>query len=349
MANDKKLLKKALPPPLLREKSPAKRRATAGQQAPMEDKTLTDSFAKKEMTGTGVTQIFRDEEDTLILREELAKKKPASIVLLHGPKDMVGFSWSVIKPVIRVGRSKELNDIAVPYKSLSKTHFRILNKDGAFYLEDAQSTNKTWVNDQLAKPNEKMALSNNSYIKAGHLIFKFMDEGNIELISSLQMLKKAQTDPLTGAGNRQMLKARGDEYFTSSKKLSLIVFDVDRFKGINDSFGHRAGDLILKGLAQRALETVREGDMFIRYGGDEFCLFTPVKLSAGRRMAYRIQRKIKSAPFVFEGRKLFIDISAGVAEKKPKDKSWEDIFHRADQESYQNKRAKSLKKQKPAI
>ena len=305
-----------------------------------EDKSPTVSFSTQELTQTGATQIFRDEEDTLVVREELAKKKPASLVLLHGPKDMVGLSWSLVKPVTCVGRSQALNEIAVPYKSLSKSHFRILNEEGLFYLEDLKSTNKTWIDERLVSPREKRALRNNSYIKAGHLIFKFMDEGNIELLSSLQMLNKAQTDSLTGAGNRQMLKVRGRGYFVSSKRLSLIVFDVDRFKGINDSFGHRAGDHVLKELSKRVLETVRDGDMFIRYGGDEFCLFTPVRISAARRMARRMRSKIQRPAFVFEGKKIVVDISVGVAEKTPSDKNWENIFHRADLGAYRHKSGK---------
>ena len=230
----------------------------------------------KEITSyTDNTKIVQDEEDTLVMQQKSVKQVPASLLLLNGPKDLIGQSWPLLKPVTTVGRSHRENDIPIRYKSLSRIHFQILKEKQNFYIVDLKSTNKTYLNDKVINSRQKRLLQNNSYIRASHLIFKFLDQGSVDLFSSLQMLNKTQTDPLTGAGNRQLLKIRGNEYFYSGQKLSLIVFDIDNFKTINDGFGHLAGDQVLKTLSKYVLETIRKGDMFIRYGGDEFCIFTP--------------------------------------------------------------------------
>ena len=297
----------------------------------------------KEITSyTDNTRIAQDEEDTLIMQKKSVKKIPASLLLLHGPKDLIGQSWPLLKPITTVGRSHGENDIPINYKSLSRSHFKILKEKQNFYLVDLKSTNKTYLNDKVIKPHQKRLLQNNSYIRTSHLIFKFLAQGSVDLFSSLQMLSKTQTDPLTGAGNRQLLKIKGSEYFFSERKLSLIVFDIDNFKIINDNFGHLAGDTVLQTLSRYVLEIIRKGDMFIRYGGDEFCIFTPQSLSVAQGIADRIQQKIQTNNFIFEGKNISLDISIGISEKSPSDKTYKDIYCRADKISYQQKQRKKL-------
>ncbi len=280
------------------------------------------------------------EEDTLIAEIQSKKESPAHLLLLNGPKNLIGHTWPLTKMVTSLGRSSRLNDITVDHNSLSKTHFQIINENDSFYIVDLKSTNKTYLNDDELDPYQKIPLENNSYIQASHLIFKFLDKGNIESHSSKQLLKKAQTDPLTLAGNRLLLKAKGPEYFFSNQNLSLITFDVDDFKQINDRLGHIAGDYALKELSKCVLEIVREKDLFIRYGGDEFVIFTANPLPIAQNIADRIKEKLKARQFECEGKKFSISISIGLAEKLPSDTKWENIYHRADQLSYQDKQKK---------
>ena len=300
---------------------------------------ITGNESEAVYSQTGATKIV-DEEDTLVMEGKSVEESPASLLLLNGPKDLIGLSWPLINIVTSVGRSRRLNDIIISHNSLSKTHFQIIKESGKFYLVDLKSTNKTYLNDNVVEPYKKIALENNSYVRASYLIFKFLDKGNIESFSSMKILKKAQTDSLTGAGNRRLLKIKGPEYFFSNQKLSLIVFDIDNFKVINDSFGHTAGDYILKALSKHMLDIIREGDLFIRYGGDEFCIFTPNSLSVAKSISYRIKQKLQTNQFVFKDQRISLDISIGVAEKSPSDKTWEDIYHRADEQSYEQKRRK---------
>ena len=286
-----------------------------------------------------------DEEDTLVLENKKRQEYPASLVMLSGPQDLIGMSWSLEKPVVGVGRSSRLNKISIAYESLSKSHFQILKEKDSFYLIDLNSTNKTYLDDNPIEPYKKIPLQNNSYIKASSVIFKFLDKGNIESFSSQQVLSKAQTDPLTGIGNRQLLKIKGPEYFLNKQRpLSLIVFDIDNFKSINDSLGHLAGDSVLKSLSKCVLKLIREGDLFIRYGGDEFCLLTPNAFSTAVLIADRIKQEVLAYSFAFKSKKISLDVSIGLAERLELDRSWEDIYHRADKMSYKRKKSKKSKK-----
>ena len=282
-----------------------------------------------------------DDEDTLVLENKKRQEYPASLVMLSGPKDLIGMSWTLEKSIMGVGRSSRLNEISIPYESLSKSHFQILKEGQSFYIVDLKSTNRTYLDDSLIDPYKKTLLKNNSYIKASSLIFKFLDKGNIEVFSSQQVLSKAQTDSLTGIGNRELLKVKGPEYFLNKNRaLSLIVFDVDNFKSINDNLGHLAGDYVLKTLSKCVLKLIREGDLFIRYGGDEFCLLTPNDFAKTALISERIKQEILTHDFSFKSQKISVSVSIGIAERLEMDRSWEDIYHRADKMSYERKKKK---------
>ena len=312
------------------------------------ENTEEGDLESEEAPSTQFTKDFTrvmEEEDTFVLENQKRKKQPATLVMLSGPKDLIGMSWALNKEVMGVGRSNRLNNISIPYDSLSKCHFQILKKGGDFYILDLKSTNKTYVDDTEIEPYKKIPLKNNSYIKASSLIFKFLDKGNIEAFSSQQVLSKAQTDPLTGIGNRYLLEIKSAEYFLDQKKdFSLIVFDLDNFKTINDTWGHLAGDYVLKSLSQCVSKLTRKGDFFIRYGGDEFCLLTPNSFSSATSIAQRIKKEVSAYSFVFKSQKLPVGISIGLSERLKTDRSWEDIYHRADKMSYERKKKKKEKK-----
>ena len=336
----KKLISK-----LKEKKLKAEKKSAAYFKSFQNEKNQKESEEPSHSSPTDFTKtIMEHEEDTLVLENKKSREFPATLVMLNGPKDLIGMSWTLEKPMISVGRSSRLNDISISYESLSKNHFQILKKGDSFYIYDLKSTNKTYLNDKLLEPYKKILLKNNSYVKASSLIFKFLDKGNIETFSSQQVLSKAQTDSLTGIGNRQLLQLKGPEYFLNNKSpFSLIVFDVDDFKSINDNLGHLAGDYVLKSLSKCVLKLIREGDEFIRHGGDEFCLLTPNVFSRARLIADRIKQEILLYPFIFKSKKISVDISIGMAEKIETDRSWEDIYDRADKMSYERKRRKKLK------
>ena len=303
---------------------------------------LASDFEAKDKTQVA-TQVYA-EEDTLVMRVRSSQKNPAALLLLSGFREMIGRSWSLTQDSTSVGRSFQSNHIKINYPRLSKMHFKVLKEEEIFYIIDLKSTNKTFLNEEELEPYKKYQLKNNDYIKAGSLVFKFLGVGNLESFSSNYILNQAQTDTLTRAGNRQLLNTRGADYFLSEKDFSMIVFDVDSFKEINDTFGHQTGDKVLVHLSDKIKQLIRERDLFIRYGGDEFCILSPSSFEEAQSIVNRIKQELKNHPFEWENHKISIRLSIGLAYRLEGDQSWEDVYHRADKLSYEDKKRKKKTK-----
>ncbi|MGI9548520.1 MAG: diguanylate cyclase [Bdellovibrionales bacterium] len=283
---------------------------------------------------------FSIEENTLKMEISSAKSTPATMTLLVGPKRLVGFSWTLLQPIITIGRSGRLSDISVDHDNLSRSHFQLIKKGDQFYIKDLNSTNKTYKNDEVLNPDEEYEVFNNDLIRAGDIIFKFLTEGSVESLSRKSFLDKAYKDSLTSAHNRQFLEMKGQELFKDLKKLCLIVFDLDSFKFTNDNYGHLAGDYVLKTIVKLIYDIIRDGDFLFRYGGDEFCIFTPSSLEVGKNIIERINTSIEAHSFVFEDQKIKVSISLGISCRESGDKKWEDIYKRADENCYAWKSSK---------
>jgi diguanylate cyclase (GGDEF)-like protein len=116
--------------------------------------------------------------------------------------------------------------------------------------------------------------------------------------------------------------------------------DADRFKNINDSYGHHAGDIVLRSLSLVALEQKRAQDTFGRLGGEEFGLILPeTNLEQARIVAERIQKTWEQSPVNLDGEMIQSTVSIGVAEANTDDKSFDDVLRRADRMMYKAKEA----------
>ena len=130
--------------------------------------------------------------------------------------------------------------------------------------------------------------------------------------------RQAVTDDLTGLGNRRSLFEHGTQRLESADaadRLALILIDLDNFKEINDTFGHPAGDELLREIAQRLTARAAEQDLLVRLGGDEFAILRTLALADdGCEIAAGILDRI-TEPFVIDGARLLVGASAGVAER----------------------------------
>jgi len=286
---------------------------------------------------------FSMEQNTLKMEISAAKSHPAKVTLLVGPKKLVGFSWTLLKPITTVGRSRELSDIVIEYENLSRAHFQFIKRADRFYIKDLKSTNKTYKNDEMLEASTEYPVFNNDLIRASDVIFKFLKQGSIESLSTKSFLDKAYKDSLTSAGNRQFFKLKIQELFNESKELCLILFDVDNFKSINDTYGHLAGDYVLKSIVGVVQETIRDRDALFRYGGDEFCILTASSLDIGTHIMERIVQNLDKHSFVFQDHKIQASISLGLTNKQDQDQKWQDMYRRADVNCYKSKRNKKKK------
>jgi two-component system, cell cycle response regulator len=128
----------------------------------------------------------------------------------------------------------------------------------------------------------------------------------------------AITDGLTGLYNRRHLDERLDEMFEHSVRLheplSVVMFDIDHFKKVNDTYGHQVGDVVLTQFAQLLKHVARDIDRIGRYGGEEFMVLLPgTVLDAGVTFAKRARQEVETHQFEYEGGVLKCTISAGVA------------------------------------
>ena len=172
---------------------------------------------------------------------------------------------------------------------------------------------------------------------------KFLEKGNIEAFTNRELNEKATRDALTGAYTKGALLERGPEVIkraeTLGEELSLIVFDIDFFKKINDGHGHAAGDYVLKELSRVVgTKLTRSEDFFARYGGEEFVIIlinNPLK--SAMEIAERVRTTVQGMTFVFEGKTIPVTISIGIATRKEDEGTWEGLFKRADEALYQSK------------
>lgn len=153
--------------------------------------------------------------------------------------------------------------------------------------------------------------------------------------------KKVVIDDLTGLYNRRFLKVRLEEEFTIAKRyglpLSCVLFDIDRFKDVNDACGHAGGDKILRRFASCLRQTVRKSDFVVRYGGEEFVLLLPMTdIDGAMAEARRIKDFIDNVDFPYI---MVLTVSAGVASfPYPGVRQYEDLIRNADGAMYEAKR-----------
>ncbi len=149
----------------------------------------------------------------------------------------------------------------------------------------------------------------------------------------------ASNDGLTGVYNRRrFMELVGDEHGqVPSRSMCMAIFDLDRFKQINDTYGHQAGDAVIRGAVEVIKQHSRQGDLVGRYGGEEFVLCLPkTSVHDAQETVERIRKVLASTEVVYEGRSLSVTVSVGVAELKH-DEPIEQWLSRADKALYEAK------------
>jgi diguanylate cyclase (GGDEF)-like protein len=147
------------------------------------------------------------------------------------------------------------------------------------------------------------------------------------------------TDPLTGVGNLRHLSTTLSREIAgairSDLPLTVLMLDIDHFKQVNDTFGHQFGDVVLRDFARRLLSIVRESDMVMRYGGEEFAIVLPVTdVDGGSRLAERILGAVRMDPFRHGEIERAITVSIGVAAFPRDGRTAEEVLKAADEALY---------------
>jgi diguanylate cyclase (GGDEF)-like protein len=156
-----------------------------------------------------------------------------------------------------------------------------------------------------------------------------------------QAVEKAYSDPLTGLNNRAAFDKSIEQEIDLAKRhghtLSLMMLDLDRFKQINDNYGHIVGDAVLKSFADCIMECMRSSDIVFRYGGEEFViLLRNTQIAGAQLLAERMRKNVEEMKFDYNNIKLNISVSIGLAELQEDDDRLK-LVERADALLYKAK------------
>lgn len=278
-------------------------------------------------------------EKTLVMipERDLASEAPnvASIVVIYGGE--LGKRYPIVDQAT-VGRA-EANSISIDLANVSRTHARFFCHDGSFYVEDCDSTNGTFVND--VEITHETLLASGDLITAGGAVFKFFRGDNVEALYHEEIYRLTILDGLTAVHNRRFLLeflerevARATRH---NRPLALAMVDLDHFKALNDTYGHLAGDSVLKGVARFMEAEVRREELLARYGGEEFALVLPETTVCGATVfCERIRQGIADQTFGFDGQDIRVTVSIGVAGLE-KAADIEALINAADKQLYRAK------------
>jgi two-component system, cell cycle response regulator len=270
---------------------------------------------------------------------ERVVNRDAALVVIHGLD--LGRKYDLMRETTVVGRSSKA-DIHIDQDAISRSHARVTATGGRVSIKDLGSTNGTYVNDELL--TDDYQLRNGDLVKIGRTIFKFIAGGNIEAAYHDEIYRLTTVDGLTQIYNRRYFEetlerelARCNRY---SRALSLVLIDIDHFKNVNDSFGHLAGDHILKSLASTIKTRIRREDILSRYGGEEFSLLLPeVDLPGAATLAEKTRKVIEKHKFEFDRQHIPVTVSLGVATIDGTQSDAQDLIRAADTKLYEAKSA----------
>jgi diguanylate cyclase (GGDEF)-like protein len=241
--------------------------------------------------------------------------REACLVHIYPTGPNMGCRYPLGDRSVVLGRGEDC-DVRLQDHSVSRKHAKIEATAEGFYVTDQQSTNGTFVNDRQL--DASWLLKDGDYLRVGNCIYRYLAGGNIEAEYHEEIYRLTILDGLTQIHNQRYLMEFLDREVVRSQRhdrpLSVLMIDIDKFKSINDNFGHLCGDFVLRELADIVRATVRKEDLFARYGGEEFTLVLVETNSEGAVIAAeRIREAVAEHQFRFESTPIKLTISIGVA------------------------------------
>lgn len=267
--------------------------------------------------------------------ERPATSGPPCLVIISG--DNMGRRYELGHLEVSIGRADNCT-ICVPTDQVSRKHATIQGILGKYYIVDNRSTNGTFVNEQKV---ERAKLADGDQIRVGKTVLKYT-ESHVEQRYFEHVFNLASMDALTGAFNKRYFDETFSQEVTRAQQtdlpLSIVLFDIDHFKKVNDTYGHPAGDAVLKNVASTIASQLRDGDTLYRVGGEEFALVlsaTPRDLAIQAAEATR--GLIEALVTDHQGTRIVATLSLGVAELRAGEEPAA-LYQRVDELLYAAKR-----------
>lgn len=254
-----------------------------------------------------------------------------------------GKTLSLSRGSSTLGRSPSVT-VTLDDDSVSRRHCRIdVPTLGAPSIMDMGSTNGTSVNGDRVPPEGTTLQEGDKIQLSASVVLKFGWKDDLEEAVQRKLYHSAVRDALTGTYNKRYFMDRLATEFAwacrNARPLACLVFDLDHFKRINDTWGHAAGDAVLRSVAGRVQRLVRTEDVLCRFGGEEFVLLmreTPPAIAAD--VAERIRKQVGSSPVTWGGKDIPVTLSAGLATSDEAGlETGQDLFMLADSRLYDAK------------
>jgi len=248
-----------------------------------------------------------------VLRD-LPNDAPSSLVFIHPSGPLMGKRIPLESAEYVIGRSAAA-DIHSERNRVSRRHARLYHRGTSWIIEDLNSTNGIVVNGTRVK---KHTLQDGETVRIGDTVLRFLSGDNVEAAYHEEIYRLTIVDALTGTVNKRYFleflereSALSERY---GQPLSLVMFDLDDFKQINDVYGHQIGDLVLRVVTARIRPRIRREDLFARYGGDEFAvILTHTDRAGALELAEAIRDLIRDKPIMTNGHRFMLTLSIGIA------------------------------------
>ncbi len=301
----------------------------------MEDDSYDDLSEHSESDATMIV-----ESPALQQVQTGTERSQAYVIVIAGPH--TGRMFKIDRNETVLGRSPSV-DLTLQDVGVSRSHARLLCVGDHIFVEDMQSANGTFLNgERVAVPQQ---LQDGDKITLGSTtILKFTYHDKLDEDFQKKMFEAALRDGLTHAYNKKYFTSHLMSEYSFAERhksaLTLIMFDVDHFKNLNDTWGHLAGDQVLVKLAKISMQSIRTEDTFARYGGEEFAVVARgISQGHGLMLAERLRAQIENHRFEYNGERLPVTISLGVASyPEVPASSPDDLIKAADAALYEAKR-----------
>lgn len=215
-----------------------------------------------------------------------------------------------------LGRGQDA-DIKLEDELISRRHCSLTFNGNSVRINDLGSTNGTYIDGQ---PVQSGTLEPDNRLQIGKMVLKLDYKDHNEEVFDQELFEAATMDPLTKISNRrtffdralgELALARRNNFYVHS-----LMIDVDHFKNVNDTWGHQAGDMVLKEIARLIKNEKRESDLLARYGGEEFVmLLTSIGTEDAKKSAERFRLAIERHNFSWRDTIIPVTISIGLSSK----------------------------------
>ncbi|MEN9810823.1 MAG: hypothetical protein RLZZ488_2390 [Pseudomonadota bacterium] len=214
-----------------------------------------------------------------------------------------------------LGRRADKVQVWIDDSSVSREHCRIDFHGTKATVTDLGSLNHTFVND--IRVMQSAELAHGDMLRVGNVRLRYFTHGSADQLLFDRIYRMAVQDRMLDVFRREYAMERLEEEFRHIKagtgELSFIMIDLDKFKSVNDTYGHDAGDIVLKEVCAAIKPLIGTADTFARFGGEEFCVLTSSPIHDAVALAERIRRSVEQTTVEYEGHSIPVTVSLGVA------------------------------------